>query len=134
MIGGSVNIIGAIVFVQPFLSVTVGVYEPAQRLVISIEVELYPLGPDHNMVRGVVPPATVMSMAPSQAPGQDTSVLVTRVIVIAEGLVILKLRVRVHPAQSVTVTVKVRVLPAVIHKPVMSSAVELNTPELLDQL
>ena len=91
------------VAVQPLASITVTVYVLGARLVIFCVVA--PLL--HAYVKGVVPPATFMFIAPLLLPLQFTFVTVPIVNVNAFGWVMACDIVAVHPLASVTVTVYV---------------------------
>ncbi len=88
------------VAVQPLASVTVTLYVPAERSVISSVTALLL----HTKVYGAVPPVTVKSAAPFVPPLQLTLVA-TPAAESTVGSVIVTEVVAVHPPASVTVTV-----------------------------
>jgi hypothetical protein len=87
--------------VQPFASVTVSVYVPAQRPVAVAEVP--PDGAQLYVYAGV-PPITVEVMLPLHTPKQETFVTEPEMM-IGVGSVMMNVCVVVQPFASVTVTV-----------------------------
>ena len=86
---------------QLLASVTVTVYEPAQRPVMLSITD--PVGSSHRYVKGAVPPLTVTKAEPSQTPLQLTSVPVTTAVK-PTGLFTVPPTVSIHPFASVTST------------------------------
>jgi hypothetical protein len=93
--------LNVLVVVQPFASVTVTVYVPAQRPVVVAAV---PPEGAHEYVYGAVPPEATTVAEPVHWPLQRMFTC-EPVVVIAGGCVIVYVLVIVHPFASVTVTV-----------------------------
>jgi hypothetical protein len=66
IVAGAVRVCEA-VFVQPFASVTVTAYVPANKFVIFCEELVYPLGPVHEKVNVPVPPLAFNAIEPFEA-------------------------------------------------------------------
>src|SRR5678815_4798945 len=103
MAAGSVITIPFRVCVHPPASVTVTLYVPAGILVRSCVVA--PLL--HAYVNGAVPPATVRSIDPVDAPLQFASTCVSDNTMAAGSAITILFSVCVHPPASVTVTLYV---------------------------
>src|SRR5215467_7403108 len=103
MAAGSVITTLVSVCVQPLASVTVTLYVPAGILVRSCVVA--PLL--HAYVNGAVPPATVRSIEPVDAPLQFALTCVSVNTITAGWVIPIPFTVCLHPSASVTVTLYV---------------------------
>ena len=88
---------------QPFASVMVTVYTPANSPNRSSLLALKPPGPVHPKVKGPTPPDTLRSMAPLALPWQ-AAVVMPAVAAIGNGAVSVNDVLMEQPFMSVTVT------------------------------
>jgi hypothetical protein len=101
----AVNAVGCVTVVvadevQPFASVTITVYVPAES---PVALDPFPPLGDHAYVYGVVPPVGVTVAEPVLPPKQSTGDELAEVVSTG-GCVITTEEVDVHPLRSVTVT------------------------------